>query len=88
MNHVELENDQMNDEDMLEEEEQELQDPDLLIKLDLLKKKKLQNLTNAEDFQVKIIDYGLACYLEHGDFAQTACGTLEVIAPEVLQLAR
>ena len=37
------------------------------------------------DFQVKIIDYGLACILPKGEFADEACGTIEVIAPEALK---
>ena len=43
---------------------------------------KIQNL-NAGSFEVRIIDYGIACELEHGSFKTRQCGTLEVAAPEV-----
>ena len=67
----------------LEPSEEELQDPALLLHLEALKKKKLQNLVN-ENFQVKLVDFGLACRLAHGDKAVIPCGTREVIAPEAL----
>ena len=67
----------------LEPTELELQDSNLLIQMEVLKRKKIQNLLNV-DFQVKIVDFGLACHLAHGDFAMIPCGTRSVIAPEAL----
>ena len=52
----------------LEPSDDELQDPTLLVQLEVLKQKKIQNLI-GENFQVKIVDFGLACHLNHGDFA-------------------
>ena len=43
----------------------------------------IQNL-KAGDFEVKIIDFGIACELKHGKFMKQQCGTLELAAPEVL----
>ena len=47
-------------------------------------KKRIANLAQG-NFKVKIIDFGLACRLNHGDCAKTPCGTLDVIAPEALK---
>ena len=46
--------------------------------------KRLENLLDPA-FEVKVIDFGLSKILKHGDFAQTPCGTLMVIAPEALE---
>ena len=44
----------------------------------------LSDLTKV-DFQVKIIDYGLSKLLFNGMLADTPHGTIELIAPEVLE---
>ena len=36
------------------------------------------------NFEVKIIDYGLARILDYGTYDTYTCGTIEVIAPEAL----
>lgn len=38
----------------------------------------------AEDFTIKLIDFGSAAYLERGKLFYTFCGTIEYCAPEVL----
>ena len=67
----------------LEPNEKDLQDPKVVRRIDSKRIQRIQDLTDG-NFSVKIIDYGLACILEYGEFATTPCGTLEVIAPEAL----
>ncbi|XP_066202078.1 PAS domain-containing serine/threonine-protein kinase [Saccopteryx leptura] len=43
-----------------------------------------ENIVIAEDFTIKLIDFGSAAYLERGKLFYTFCGTLEYCAPEVL----
>ncbi|KAM6178480.1 PAS domain-containing serine/threonine-protein kinase [Rhynchocyon petersi] len=43
-----------------------------------------ENIVIAEDFTVKLIDFGSAAYLEKGKLFYTFCGTIEYCAPEVL----
>ncbi|XP_036925173.1 PAS domain-containing serine/threonine-protein kinase isoform X2 [Sturnira hondurensis] len=43
-----------------------------------------ENVVIAEDFTVKLIDFGSAAYLERGKLFYTFCGTIEYCAPEVL----
>lgn len=43
-----------------------------------------ENIVIAEDFSVKLIDFGSAAYLEGGRLFYTFCGTIEYCAPEVL----
>ena len=42
----------------------------------------MKDLTKIK-FEVKIVDYGLARILEHGEYAGTPAGTPELIAPEI-----
>uniref|UniRef100_A0A8D0PXX7 PAS domain-containing serine/threonine-protein kinase n=1 Tax=Sus scrofa TaxID=9823 RepID=A0A8D0PXX7_PIG len=43
-----------------------------------------ENVVIAEDFSVKLIDFGSAAYVESGRLFYTFCGTIEYCAPEVL----
>lgn len=43
-----------------------------------------ENIVIAEDFTIKLIDFGSAAYLEKGRLFHTFCGTIEYCAPEVL----
>ncbi|XP_039717016.1 PAS domain-containing serine/threonine-protein kinase isoform X2 [Pteropus medius] len=43
-----------------------------------------ENIVIAEDFTIKLIDFGSAAYLEQGRLFYTFCGTIEYCAPEVL----
>lgn len=43
-----------------------------------------ENIVIAEDFTIKLIDFGSAAYLERGRLFYTFCGTIEYCAPEVL----
>ncbi|XP_060049590.1 PAS domain-containing serine/threonine-protein kinase isoform X2 [Erinaceus europaeus] len=43
-----------------------------------------ENIVIAEDFSIKLIDFGSAAYLERGKLFYTFCGTVEYCAPEVL----
>ena len=43
-----------------------------------------ENIVIAEDFSIKLIDFGSAAYLEKGRLFHTFCGTIEYCAPEVL----
>ncbi|KAM8789019.1 PAS domain-containing serine/threonine-protein kinase [Rhynchonycteris naso] len=43
-----------------------------------------ENIVIAEDFTIKLIDFGSAVYLERGRLFYTFCGTIEYCAPEVL----
>ncbi|XP_053775303.1 PAS domain-containing serine/threonine-protein kinase isoform X2 [Desmodus rotundus] len=43
-----------------------------------------ENVVIAEDFTIKLIDFGSAAYLEKGKLFYTFCGTIEYCAPEVL----
>ncbi|XP_075386513.1 PAS domain-containing serine/threonine-protein kinase isoform X1 [Tenrec ecaudatus] len=43
-----------------------------------------ENIVIAEDFTIKLIDFGSAAYLERGKVFYTFCGTIEYCAPEVL----
>lgn len=43
-----------------------------------------ENVVIAEDFTIKLIDFGSAAYLERGRLFYTFCGTIEYCAPEVL----
>lgn len=48
----------------------------------LMREALMQDLTKIK-FEVKIVDYGLARILEHGEYAGTPAGTPELIAPEI-----
>ncbi|XP_053160324.1 PAS domain-containing serine/threonine-protein kinase isoform X2 [Hemicordylus capensis] len=43
-----------------------------------------ENIIIAEDFSIKLIDFGSAAYLEPGKLFYTFCGTIEYCSPEVL----
>ncbi|XP_071898415.1 PAS domain-containing serine/threonine-protein kinase isoform X4 [Anas platyrhynchos] len=43
-----------------------------------------ENIVIAEDFTVKLVDFGSAAYLEPGKLFYTFCGTIEYCSPEVL----
>ncbi|XP_042316106.1 PAS domain-containing serine/threonine-protein kinase isoform X3 [Sceloporus undulatus] len=43
-----------------------------------------ENIIIAEDFTIKLIDFGSAAYLEPGKLFYTFCGTIEYCSPEVL----
>ncbi|XP_066477597.1 PAS domain-containing serine/threonine-protein kinase [Tiliqua scincoides] len=43
-----------------------------------------ENIIIAEDFSIKLIDFGSAAYLEPGKMFYTFCGTIEYCSPEVL----
>ncbi|KAM7105106.1 PAS domain-containing serine/threonine-protein kinase isoform 3-T3 [Molossus nigricans] len=43
-----------------------------------------ENIVIAEDFTIKLIDFGSAAYLEEDKLFYTFCGTIEYCAPEVL----
>nr|XP_023396084.1 PAS domain-containing serine/threonine-protein kinase [Loxodonta africana] len=43
-----------------------------------------ENIVIAENFTIKLIDFGSAAYLERGKLFYTFCGTIEYCAPEVL----
>ncbi|XP_029471465.1 PAS domain-containing serine/threonine-protein kinase isoform X3 [Rhinatrema bivittatum] len=43
-----------------------------------------ENVIIAEDFTVKLVDFGSAAYMELGKLFYTFCGTIEYCAPEVL----
>ncbi|XP_077613448.1 PAS domain-containing serine/threonine-protein kinase isoform X2 [Crocuta crocuta] len=43
-----------------------------------------ENIVIAEDFTIKLIDFGSAAYLEEDRLFHTFCGTIEYCAPEVL----
>ncbi|XP_030071698.1 PAS domain-containing serine/threonine-protein kinase isoform X2 [Microcaecilia unicolor] len=43
-----------------------------------------ENVIIAEDFSIKLVDFGSATYLELGKIFYTFCGTIEYCAPEVL----
>ncbi|NXJ67602.1 PASK kinase, partial [Rostratula benghalensis] len=43
-----------------------------------------ENIVIAEDFTIKLVDFGSAAYLEPGKLFYTFCGTVEYCSPEVL----
>ncbi|XP_063163858.1 PAS domain-containing serine/threonine-protein kinase [Candoia aspera] len=43
-----------------------------------------ENIIIAQDFTIKLIDFGSAAYLEPGKMFYTFCGTIEYCSPEVL----
>uniref|UniRef100_A0A674J020 PAS domain-containing serine/threonine-protein kinase n=1 Tax=Terrapene triunguis TaxID=2587831 RepID=A0A674J020_9SAUR len=43
-----------------------------------------ENIIIAEDFSIKLVDFGSAAYLEPGKLFYTFCGTIEYCSPEVL----
>ncbi|KAM6198986.1 PAS domain-containing serine/threonine-protein kinase isoform 1-T1 [Sarcoramphus papa] len=43
-----------------------------------------ENVVIAEDFTIKLVDFGSAAYLEPGKLFYTFCGTIEYCSPEVL----
>ncbi|XP_042677071.1 PAS domain-containing serine/threonine-protein kinase isoform X2 [Centrocercus urophasianus] len=43
-----------------------------------------ENIVIAEDFTVKLVDFGSAAYLQPGKVFYTFCGTIEYCSPEVL----
>ena len=55
----------------------------LLEKLFPAREQIMQDLRDHE-FQVKIIDYGISRTIDPGSVAETACGTRELVAPELL----
>ncbi|XP_043205340.1 serine/threonine-protein kinase S6KL-like [Amphibalanus amphitrite] len=46
---------------------------------------KLENVLLDSEMHVKLIDFGLAKWLRFGNRTQTLCGTLQYMAPEVLE---
>ena len=67
----------------IEPQKQDLKDKNLLHRIDTQREKEIEDLSNG-NFEVKIIDYGLARLLEYGTYDNNPCGTIEVIAPEAL----
>ena len=65
----------------LEPQPKHLKDPRIFAKLKKKVQTRIQDLTKG-DFQVKIIDYGLALHVEPGHLGLTPCGTVNLIAPE------
>ena len=61
----------------------ELESPDYLRIQETQVIRRIQDLSDGS-YEVKLIDYGLACELDHGQFKTTKCGTLDLAAPEVL----
>lgn len=47
---------------------------------------KMENILLDENGHVQLIDFGLSKWLSHGCKAQTICGTLQYMAPEILSL--
>ncbi|KAG6921505.1 PAS domain containing serine/threonine kinase, partial [Chelydra serpentina] len=43
-----------------------------------------ENIIIAEDFTIKLVDFGSAAYLEPGKLFYTFCGTIDYCSPEVL----
>uniref|UniRef100_K7GB36 non-specific serine/threonine protein kinase n=1 Tax=Pelodiscus sinensis TaxID=13735 RepID=K7GB36_PELSI len=43
-----------------------------------------ENIIIAEDFTIKLVDFGSAAYMESGKLFYTFCGTVEYCSPEVL----
>ncbi|XP_010714816.1 PAS domain-containing serine/threonine-protein kinase isoform X2 [Meleagris gallopavo] len=43
-----------------------------------------ENIVIAEDFTIKLVDFGSAAYLQPGKLFYTFCGTIEYCSPEVL----
>ncbi|OXB58644.1 hypothetical protein ASZ78_003611 [Callipepla squamata] len=43
-----------------------------------------ENIVIAEDFTIKLVDFGSAAYLKPGKLFYTFCGTIEYCSPEVL----
>ncbi|XP_015726547.2 PAS domain-containing serine/threonine-protein kinase isoform X2 [Coturnix japonica] len=43
-----------------------------------------ENIVIAEDFTIKLVDFGSAAYLQPGRLFYTFCGTIEYCSPEVL----
>ncbi|XP_074860010.1 PAS domain-containing serine/threonine-protein kinase [Carettochelys insculpta] len=43
-----------------------------------------ENIIIAEDFTIKLVDFGSAAYMEPGKLFYTFCGTIEYCSPEVL----
>ncbi|XP_069721300.1 PAS domain-containing serine/threonine-protein kinase isoform X2 [Phaenicophaeus curvirostris] len=43
-----------------------------------------ENIVIAEDFTIKLVDFGSAAFLEPGKLFYTFCGTIEYCSPEVL----
>ncbi|NXN65759.1 PASK kinase, partial [Himantopus himantopus] len=43
-----------------------------------------ENIVIAEDFTIKLVDFGSAAYVEPGKLFYTFCGTIEYCSPEVL----
>ena len=68
----------------LEPTEEELQDPELVKKMESKRKELVKDLTKV-DFEVKITDYGLSRFLLKGERADTLCGKVEVMAPEAME---
>ena len=68
----------------LEPTRSQMKDPKMLAKLKRKVLRRIQDLTKA-DFEVKIIDYGLALPVKLGELAQTPCGTVNLIAPDQLK---
>ena len=69
----------------LEPTKKDMQDLEkyLLEKLFPARERIMQDLRDHE-FQVKIIDYGISRTIDPGSVAETACGTRELVAPELL----
>lgn len=47
---------------------------------------KLENILLTANGHVQIIDFGLSKWLKYGSRTNTICGTLQYIAPEILQM--
>ena len=51
----------------LEPAVEELDDPQLFVRLSDNVQQKITNLSDATEFEVRIIDFGLSCRLEEGE---------------------
>uniref|UniRef100_T1JMW4 Protein kinase domain-containing protein n=1 Tax=Strigamia maritima TaxID=126957 RepID=T1JMW4_STRMM len=47
---------------------------------------KMENVLLDENGHVKLIDFGLAKWAQHGGRARTICGTIQYMAPEILRM--
>ena len=45
---------------------------------------KPENILFDENFNIKLCDFGWACFLKKGDYRNSICGTFEYMAPEII----